>query len=114
MKIAVSSRGKELDSMLDPRFGRAPYLVIYDTEAEEFEVIDNTSAGQLAHGAGIQTAQSVVNKHAQLVVSGNFGPKASQVLSAARIRLAISPEAPISEVLEMARNDKLTPFAGQR
>jgi predicted Fe-Mo cluster-binding NifX family protein len=112
MKIAVSSRGKELESMLDPRFGRAPYLVIYDTEADDFEVVDNTTATQLAHGAGIQTAQSVLNQHPDLVVSGNFGPKASQVLSAAKIRLATSPEVSISEVLEMAKNDKLTPFAG--
>lgn len=112
MRVAVSARGKDLSSMLDPRFGRAPYLIIYDTESDTMEVVDNTSAGQMAHGAGIQTAQNVVNQHADLVVSGNFGPKACQVLQAAKIRLAVSPETSIGEVLNLVKNDKLTAFAG--
>jgi predicted Fe-Mo cluster-binding NifX family protein len=112
MKVAVSARGRDLSSMLDPRFGRAPYLIIYDTESNAFEVIDNTSAGQMAHGAGIQTAQEVVNQRADLVVSGNFGPKACQVLQAANVKLAMSPETSISEVLELVRSEKLTAFTG--
>lgn len=112
MKVAVSARGKDLQSMLDPRFGRAVYLLFYDTESDTLEAIDNASAGQMAHGAGIQTAQTVVNRHPDLVVSGNFGPKASQVLQAANIKLAVSPELPVREVLELVKNDKLAAFTG--
>lgn len=32
MKIAISSMGKGINSMLDVRFGRCNYFVIYDTE----------------------------------------------------------------------------------
>ncbi|MFH2054781.1 MAG: NifB/NifX family molybdenum-iron cluster-binding protein [bacterium] len=112
MKVVISSRGKELKSMLDPRFGRAPYLVFYDTEADGFEVIDNGSATQLAHGAGIQTAQSVLGKNPDLVVSGNFGPKASEVLKAANIKLAVCPELTVGEVLELVKKGEVTPFEG--
>ena len=31
MRIAVASEGRELSSKIDPRFGRARYVVIHDT-----------------------------------------------------------------------------------
>ena len=41
MKIAVSSSGKDLDSQVDPRFGRCAYFVIVETENMSFEAFDN-------------------------------------------------------------------------
>ncbi|MDH3882088.1 MAG: dinitrogenase iron-molybdenum cofactor biosynthesis protein, partial [Desulfobacteraceae bacterium] len=41
MKIAVTSQGTNLDSQVDPRFGRAAYILIVDTETFDFEVLDN-------------------------------------------------------------------------
>ena len=40
MKIAVTSTGTDLDSEVDPRFGRAKYIIIVDSEAFDFEVLD--------------------------------------------------------------------------
>ena len=34
MRIAVASEGGELSSKIDPHFGRAMYIVIYDTESD--------------------------------------------------------------------------------
>jgi len=31
LKIAITSKGKGLDSPMDPRFGRAAYMLIVDT-----------------------------------------------------------------------------------
>ena len=39
MKIAISSTGKELDSNLDPRFGRAAYFISVDAETMDFEAV---------------------------------------------------------------------------
>jgi len=39
VKIAISAMGKDLDSMLDVRFGRCNYFVIYDTEEEKFSLL---------------------------------------------------------------------------
>ena len=36
MKLAVTSQGNNLQSSLDPRFGRARYFVIVDTETGAF------------------------------------------------------------------------------
>jgi Uncharacterized conserved protein len=42
MKIAVTSKGVLLDSEVDPRFGRAPYILIVETDTMAFEVVDNS------------------------------------------------------------------------
>ena len=57
MRIAFTSKGKDLDSLVDPRFGRCEYIVVYDDETEEVEVINNKDSSQEAHGAGPKTAQ---------------------------------------------------------
>ena len=86
MKIAIASSGKDLDSQIDPRFGRCPYFLIVDSETEEFEAVENT-AGQAARGAGISAAQVVANKGVGAVIAGNFGPNAVHVLSTSKIKI---------------------------
>ncbi|MFB3925736.1 MAG: NifB/NifX family molybdenum-iron cluster-binding protein [Syntrophales bacterium] len=44
MKVAVSSTGPDLESLLDPRFGRCRYYLIVDTESLAFEAVDNSAA----------------------------------------------------------------------
>jgi len=61
MKIAISSSGTSLDSNVDPRFGRCQYYIIYDTNTDSFEYVDNESR-QAMGGAGIQASQFLVNK----------------------------------------------------
>ena len=48
MKIAVSSMSKDLNSMLDVRFGRCNYFVIYDTEEGLVKTIENRDKCQEA------------------------------------------------------------------
>ena len=37
MKIAVSSKGTDLDAEVDPRFGRCQYLLFVDTDTLDYE-----------------------------------------------------------------------------
>lgn len=85
MKIAVSSSGKDLDSQVDPRFGRCAYFVIVETDSMSFESFDNENIA-LGGGAGIQSAQFVASKGAGAVITGNCGPNAVQTLSASRVK----------------------------
>lgn len=32
MKVAISSNGKNLESLIDPRFGRCPYFLFVETD----------------------------------------------------------------------------------
>lgn len=87
MKIAVSSEGPELDSMVDPRFGRAAGFVLVDSETLNNTYLDNGSSQVLAQGAGIETAQRVADSGAAVVLSGYVGPKAFEALNAVNIKI---------------------------
>jgi len=86
MRIAISAMGPTLDAELDPRFGRCQCFIIVDLETMEFEVVENSSA-MAAGGAGIAAGQMIAGKGVAAVLTGNFGPNAYQVLSAAGIQL---------------------------
>ena len=108
MKIAVSSSGKDLDSMIDPRFGRCAYFLLVETDDMSFEVFDNQSIDS-GGGAGIQSAQFISSKGAKAVITGNCGPNAVKTLAAAGIEVFLENTGIIREVLQKYKNKKLTP-----
>ncbi len=79
MKVAVSSTGTDLDATVSPRFGRCPYFVIVETTTMGYEAIPNNNANS-ASGAGIAAAQEVARRGIDAVLTGRFGPNASQAL----------------------------------
>ena len=86
MKMCVSASSDSLDANVDSRFGRCPYFVVVDSETMEYTVVSNDSTNA-AHGAGIQAAQTVANMGAKVVITGNVGPNAFNVLSATGIKI---------------------------
>ena len=76
MKIAITAQGQDLSDQLDPRFGRAKWLILTDTDTDHIEVHDNSVNLNATSGAGIQTAQNVTNLGAEAVITGNIGPNA--------------------------------------
>jgi predicted Fe-Mo cluster-binding NifX family protein len=86
MKIAVSATGPGLDDPVDPRLGRCTYLIFVDPDTMEFESLENRS-NALSGGAGIQTARTIAEGGAAVVLTGNCGPNAHQTLTAAGIRV---------------------------
>jgi predicted Fe-Mo cluster-binding NifX family protein len=88
MKIVISSSGSDLDSAVDPRFGRAAFLLIIDSESGELiESIDNSTGRDAAQGAGIMAASLVVEKGVQAILTGRLGPKALAVAEKANIKV---------------------------
>ncbi len=100
MKLAITSSGNSLESNLDQRFGRAAMFIIYDTDTDTFEVVDNTQNLNAVQGAGIQSAQHVVNAGAQVCVTGHTGPKAFKVLSAANIPVYLADAGPVQAAID--------------
>jgi predicted Fe-Mo cluster-binding NifX family protein len=81
MKVAVSSIGKGLESKVSTVFGRCPYFIIAEIEGrkiQKIEAVENMSAGQKG-GAGISAAREVAERGAKSVITGNLGPRASDV-----------------------------------
>lgn len=106
MKIAVSANGPTLDANIDSRFGRCQYFVIADTDTMEFEALENSGA-LAGGGAGIATAQTLVNKGLEVVLTGNCGPNAYQVLSAAGIKVVTGISGKVREAIEDYKSGKL-------
>lgn len=109
MRVAVSSTGKEMDSVVDQRFGRAEYLLIVDTESEGIvQVIDNQAAKGVDHGAGISVATLIAQAGAQAVLTGYMGPKAAAVCEKAGIIIVNGAVGTVSEAVHRFIN---TPYA---
>jgi predicted Fe-Mo cluster-binding NifX family protein len=106
MKVAVSSSGKDLDSQIDPRFGRCSYFIILDLDDMSFEAFENGSA-MLGGGAGIQSSQFVASKGAEAVITGNCGPNAVKVLDAAGIKIFLGQSGTVKEAIERLKNNNL-------
>ncbi len=106
MKIAVTSTGNTLDSQVDPRFGRAAYFLVVDTETMEFECISN-DAVSAAGGAGISAAKTVADSGAKAVLTGNCGPNAARTLAAAGIKLYANVSGTVKDAVESFKNGKL-------
>ena len=88
MKICITSSGQSVEDAIDPRFGRCQYFILVDTESMQLEAIQNPaiSAGG---GAGIQAAQLVAEKGAEVVLTGNVGPNAFNTLQAAGLKIVV-------------------------
>lgn len=86
MKVCVTSQGKDLNSEIDPRFGRCKYFVFYDTETKQYEAVENHWK-DAQQGAGTQAAQFVVSKAVKILITGKVGPGAERVIKSAGIKV---------------------------
>ena len=99
MKICVTAQGNNLESLVDPRFGRCQYFIIVDPDTLEFEAVQNPSISA-GGGAGIQSGQLMVNKGVKSVLTGNVGPNAFATLQAAGIEIIVGASGRVSEAIE--------------
>jgi predicted Fe-Mo cluster-binding NifX family protein len=105
MKVAISSGGKTLESNVDQRFARCPYYIIYNTGSDSFEAIENESS-TAGGGAGVRAAQRISDMGVEAVISGNIGPSAFRVLSAASVKIYSGVSGSIKDVVKDLKNGK--------
>lgn len=100
MKIAISATGNNTEAMVDPRFGRAAWLLIIDSSTGNLiEAIDNSQGREVAHGAGISAAALVADKGVEALLTGRVGPKALPVMEKAGIKMINDVSGSILEAL---------------
>ena len=112
MKIAFTTKGKDWDSMMDPRFGRTEFFLIYNEENEELSIYDNRAIENEAHGAGPKTAQELFELNPDILITGNGpGGNAATVLEKAGMQIYIGAgQMTVKEALEAYKNNKLEKF----
>lgn len=107
MKIAVTAREPDPASPIDPRFGRAGYFVVFDTDSNDTQVSDNAQNLNAARGAGIQAAQNVIALGVSAVLTGNVGPKAFSVLAAGGVSVYTGATGTAAEAFRQFRHGAL-------
>jgi len=108
MKIAISSTDKNIENNVSDIFGRSPYFIIAeirDNKIEKTEAIENKSIDQTS-GAGISTAKFIAEQDVKVVITGNVGPRALDILRQFDIKI-YSGDGIIKEVLQEFIDEKL-------
>lgn len=99
MKICITSKGQDLESVVDARFGRCAYFVFVDTETMDFEAIENQNTKAMG-GAGVQSGKTVSDNGAGYLLTGNVGPNAFNTLNAADIKVVTGVSGKLKDVVE--------------
>lgn len=107
MKIAVTSQGTGLDAQVDSRFGRAAYILVVDSDNNDFQVIDNNENINALKGAGIQAASNVVNSGAKVLLTGYCGPNAFRALQAGKVAVSNDARGTVRDAVKMYLDGKL-------
>jgi predicted Fe-Mo cluster-binding NifX family protein len=98
--------------MMDPRFGRTEFLLVYDEQKEELTEFDNRSIENEAHGAGPRTAQKLFELGAKVLITGNGpGGNAASVLENAGVKIYVGAgQLTVKEAFDAYKNKELNEF----
>lgn len=112
MKIAFTSKGKTWESIIDPRFGRTEFIVIFDEEKKELVAIDNSELKNETHGAGTATSQKIFELNPDVLITGNSpGENAANALKHINLQIYIGAHGmTIKEAYESYKNNKLKKY----
>lgn len=109
MKLIITATAPDLEALVTPRFGRADYFIVVDTDTMQWQAHQNHGVNA-AGGAGAQAAQFAAQQGAQAVISGDFGPNAYTALAAAGIQMyLLGTSRTVAEAVEQFKAGKLTP-----
>jgi predicted Fe-Mo cluster-binding NifX family protein len=106
MKIAITSMGGKLEDKVDPRFGRCHYFILFDTETNKFEAVENTGA-QGRGGVGILSGQLMADKEVEVVLTGSCGPNAFQTLQTAGIKVISGATGTVQDAIDKFKSGEL-------
>ncbi len=88
MNIAFTAKGTDWKDAMDPRFGRADYILVYNEAEDTFSSFDNRAISGTAHGAGPQTAQQLFEMNPDVLITGN-GPGGNAAAALQRSQMKI-------------------------
>lgn len=111
MKICITAQGNNLNSGVDPRFGRCRYFIFVDPNTQKFEAVENPNIESMG-GAGIQSGQLVASKDVKVVITGNVGPNAFQTLQSAGMDIITGISGSVKEAIEKYNKGELKPTKG--
>jgi predicted Fe-Mo cluster-binding NifX family protein len=107
MKIAVTSQNSDINAQVDPRFGRAAYILIVDSNTMEFDVLNNEANVNALKGAGIQASVMIKEAGAEVLLTGFCGPNAIKTLNTANIKVVVDVTGKVQDALTLFNEGKI-------
>ncbi len=108
MKLAIPSKGKNLEAEISEIFARAPFFLFVEIEEGEIKKVEeweNQFLNQLS-GVGMVVGQFLGEKKIDIVIVKNIGPRASEVLKGLGIKI-FRGEGKIRDILQKFIEGKL-------
>ena len=84
MRIAIASEGKDIESDISLRGGRAPYYLIFDNKRLVESIKNPFAIG--SGGAGWSVAYMLAEKKVKMVIAGRIGPNMEFALKEKKIK----------------------------
>ncbi len=106
MQIVIPANGADLDAPASPVFGRCQTFIFVDPETLAFTVLPNPAL-DAPGGAGVQAAQTVVQRGVAAVIAPSLGPNAFRVIQAAGIPVYQQQGATVRDVLNAFNTGQL-------
>jgi predicted Fe-Mo cluster-binding NifX family protein len=107
MKIAMATLEENMETKLDQTFGRAVYFLIHDTETGENKFMINP-AKDATGGAGIKSAQTLVDEKVETLIVFRLGTNAVKVLEGGNVKCFRAIEDTAEANLKAFKEGKLT------
>jgi predicted Fe-Mo cluster-binding NifX family protein len=101
-----------MDSAVDPRFGRAQYILIVEQDGTLVEEVDNAQGINALSGAGIQAGKLLADRKVDVLITGHCGPNAFKTLEAAGIKVVVEQSGSVREALGRFQSGKVA-FSSQ-
>jgi len=106
MKIIIPVESKNADAPVCPSFGRTPFFMLFDTETQKYDFIDNAAANSQG-GAGIKAAQTLVDSGAKVLITYRCGQNAADVLNAGGIAIYKAENGSANDNIQKYKEEKL-------
>jgi len=104
-KVVITSSGPDLDSEVDPRFGRAAYFIVIHLDDGSITVLSNEGSESTSKGVGIQNSQRILDAGAEVIITGRVGQKVMGMLSAAGVRIFLVESGSVREAFEAFKKE---------
>ncbi|MCG6956557.1 MAG: NifB/NifX family molybdenum-iron cluster-binding protein [Gemmatimonadetes bacterium] len=99
MRIGVTAKGTTLDSPVETRFGRCPYVIVVEGDTTGMEILPNPYAGE-SGGSGNRLVSLIASHRVDVVLTGWPGPNSFAALESAGIRIVKGCSGTVRQALD--------------
>ena len=86
---------------------KCEYFIIFDTDTNSYEAIPNAGVNA-SGGAGIKAANQIIEAKANVLITGNLGPNAFELIEKSKIKAVSCEVMPVNRAIELYQKNMLS------